>query len=182
MTISSYLNVLPQLGERVFVHDSAQLVGNVRIGDDSSVWFNAVVRGDVHRIDIGRCTSIQDLVMCHVTHKSPGKPEGSPLIVGDYVTIGHSAILHGCEIGDECLIGMGSIVMDDARIGSQVIVGAGSLVPHGKQLESGYLYVGRPVVRLRVLTDDELAFLRYSAEQYVRLKNDYLTSGSSPAG
>ena len=112
--------------------------------------------------------------MCHVSHKTESKPQGSPLIIGNYVTIGHAAILHGCEIGDECLIGLGSIVMDDARISSQVMLGAGSLVPPGKQLESGFLYVGRPAQRVRQLSASELSYLRYSAEHYVRLKNNYL--------
>jgi carbonic anhydrase/acetyltransferase-like protein (isoleucine patch superfamily) len=174
MPISPYLDISPQLAERVYLHESAHLIGDVRLGDDSSVWLNAVVRGDVNRIVIGRATNIQDFVMCHVSHKSDSKPLGSPLIIGDHVTIGHSAILHGCEIGNECLIGMGSIVMDDAILAANVMIGAGSLVPPGKRLESGFLYVGRPVEKVRALTPAEIAYLRYSAEHYVRVKNNYL--------
>ncbi|MDQ1921611.1 gamma carbonic anhydrase family protein [Massilia pseudoviolaceinigra] len=176
MPLSSYLDAHPRLGELIYIHASAQVIGDVNLGDDSSVWCNAVVRGDVNHIVVGRCSNIQDFVMCHVSHKNANKPLGSPLIIGDYVTIGHNTILHGCTIGDECLIGMGAIVMDDAVISPRVMVGAGSLVPPGKVLESGYLYVGRPVRKVRALTDAELAFLKYSAEHYVRVKNNYLAS------
>ena len=127
------------------MHESSQVIGDVCLADDVSLWCNTVLRGDVNHIVVGRGTNIQDFVMCHVSHKTESKPQGSPLIIGNYVTIGHAAILHGCEIGDECLIGLGSIVMDDARISSQVMLGAGSLVSPGKRLES-----------------------------YVRLKNNYL--------
>jgi carbonic anhydrase/acetyltransferase-like protein (isoleucine patch superfamily) len=112
--------------------------------------------------------------MGHVSHKNAAKPDGSPLIIGDYVTIGHSALLHGCAIGNECLVGMGSIIMDDVVIQDRVMVGAGSLVSPGKVLESGYLYVGRPALRVRALTVEEIAYLKYSAEHYVRIKNNYL--------
>lgn len=174
MPLTSYLDTHPQLGQHIYLHDSAQLIGDVRIGDHSSVWCNTVLRGDVNRIRIGMCSNIQDFTMGHVAHKSAAKPDGSPLLIGDYVTIGHSVILHGCTIGDECLIGMGSIVMDDAVVERQVMVGAGSLVAPGKVLESGYLYVGRPAARVRPLSAAELAYLKYSAEHYVRVKDNYL--------
>jgi carbonic anhydrase/acetyltransferase-like protein (isoleucine patch superfamily) len=174
MPISNYLDSWPRLADNVYCHASAQVIGDVQIGEDSSVWCNTVVRGDVNRIVVGRCSNIQDLVMCHVSHKTAGKPDGSPLIIGDHVTIGHSVILHGCEIGNECLVGMGSIVMDDAVVASRVMIGAGSLVPPGKRLESGFLYVGRPVEKVRALTTQEIDYLRYSAEHYVRVKNNYL--------
>ena len=173
MPVAPYLDHVPSLGADVYLHDSAQLIGDVSLGDDCSVWCNAVVRGDVNRIVIGRGTSIQDLSMCHVTHKSAKNPAGSPLLIGDYVTVGHAAILHGCTIGDECLVGMGSIVMDDAVLENQVMLGAGSLVPPGKTLHSGYLYVGSPVKQARPLTDKEKAFFAYSAANYVRLKDSY---------
>ena len=179
MPISNYLNSSPTLGDRIYLHDSAHVIGDVRLGDDASIWCNAVLRADVNHIVVGRGSNIQDFVMCHVSHKSDNKPLGSPLIIGDYVTIGHSVILHGCEIGNDCLIGMGSIVMDDVRVSDQVMVGAGSLVPPGKHLESGFLYVGRPVARVRPLTATELAYLRYSAEHYVRVKNNYLAGDPS---
>jgi carbonic anhydrase/acetyltransferase-like protein (isoleucine patch superfamily) len=176
MALSPYLEAQPTLAESAYVHHSAQVIGHVHIGLDSSVWCNAVLRGDVNTISIGNWSNIQDLSMCHVSHKTEAKPNGSPLIIGDYVTIGHSVILHGCTIGHECLIGMGSIIMDDARIENQVMLGAGSLVAPGKVLESGYLYVGQPAVRVRPLNEAELAYLKYSAEHYVRVKNNHLKS------
>ena len=181
MPLSPYLDNHPVLGTGVFIHASAQVIGDVQLDDDSSVWCNAVLRGDVHRITVGRCSNVQDLTMGHVSHRNASKPEGSPLVIGDYVTVGHSVILHGCRIGNECLIGMGSIVMDDAVIGDRVMLGAGSLVSPGKVLESGYLYIGRPAVRQRALTEAEIAYLKYSAEHYVRVKNNYL-AGTPGAG
>jgi carbonic anhydrase/acetyltransferase-like protein (isoleucine patch superfamily) len=174
MPLSNYLDAVPQLAERVYVHDSAQVIGSVRLGADSSIWCNAVLRGDVNDIVIGRCTNIQDLTMGHVSHKTPARPDGSPLVIGDYVTVGHGVILHGGRIGNECLIGMGTIVMDDVVVEDRVMVGAGSLVPPNKTLQSGFLYVGRPVVKVRALTEAEIAYLRYSAEHYVRVKDNYL--------
>lgn len=162
------------LAERVFVHESAQVIGDVTLGPDSSVWCNTVLRGDVNRIVIGIGTNVQDLTMGHVSHKNPKKPEGSPLIIGDHVTVGHSVILHGCRIGNECLIGMGSIVMDDVVIEDRVMLGAGSLVSPGKVLKSGHLYIGRPAMPVRELTTDEIAYLKYSAEHYIRVKDHYL--------
>ena len=176
MPLSSYLNTKPVLAERVYLHESAQVIGQVTLGADSSVWCNAVLRGDVNTITIGRCSNIQDLTMGHVSHKSTQKPDGSPLLIGDYVTVGHSVILHGCRIGNECLIGMGSIIMDDVVLADRVMIGAGSLVPPGKTLESGFLYVGRPAEKVRALTDAEITYLRYSAEHYVRVKDNYLNA------
>ncbi len=176
MPVSTYLNTSPVMGERVYLHPSCQLIGEVILGDDSSVWCNTVLRGDVNRIVIGRGTNVQDLTMGHVSHRTPVNPEGSPLIVGDYVTIGHSVILHGCTIGDECLIGMGSIIMDDVVIPGRVMVGAGSLVSPGKVLKSGMLYLGRPAKAVRALTNEELAYLKYSAEHYMRIKDNYLNA------
>ncbi|MDD4962321.1 MAG: gamma carbonic anhydrase family protein [Gallionella sp.] len=174
MPISPYLNTLPVLGERVYLHPSSLVIGDVTIGEDSSVWCNTVLRGDVNRIVIGRGTNVQDLTMGHVSHKTPEHPDGSPLIIGDYVTVGHSVILHGCTIANECLIGMGAIVMDDVVIPDCVMVGAGSLISPGKTLESGILYMGRPAKAVRPLTDSEINYLRYSAEHYIRTKNNYL--------
>jgi len=170
----AYLGATPVLAEGVYLHPSAQLIGNVRIGADSSVWCNAVLRGDVNDITVGRCSNVQDMTMGHVAHRTPQKPDGSPLVIGDYVTIGHSVILHGCRIGNDCLVGMGSIVMDDVVVQDRVMIGAGSLVSSGKTLESGFLYHGRPAEKVRALTDAEIAWLRYSAEHYVRVKNNYL--------
>ena len=172
--MSSYLSASPAVAERVFIHESAQVIGDVTIGPDSSVWCNTVLRGDVNRIVIGTGSNIQDFAMGHVSHKSAKKPEGSPLIIGDHVTVGHSVILHGCRIGNECLIGMGSIVMDDVVVEDRVMIGAGSLVSPGKVLKSGHLYIGRPAVAVRELTAEEIAYLKYSAEHYIRVKDNYL--------
>ncbi|MBI3480648.1 MAG: gamma carbonic anhydrase family protein [Nitrosomonadales bacterium] len=174
MPLSSYLSTFPALGDRVYLHPSCQVIGDVKIGSESSVWCNAVLRGDVNRIVIGQGTNIQDLTMGHVSHKTAENPNGSPLIVGDYVTVGHSVILHGCTIGHECLIGMGSIIMDDAVIRDRVMIGAGSLISPGKVLESGMLYMGRPAKAVRKLTAEEVTYLRYSAEHYMRVKDHYL--------
>ena len=174
MPLSKYLNTSPVVDNRVYLHPSAQVIGDVKLGEDSSVWCNTVLRGDVNRIVIGRGTNVQDLTVGHVSHKTPEKPEGSPLIVGDYVTVGHSVILHGCTIGNECLIGIGTIILDDAVIPDRVVIGAGSLVTQGKTLESSMLYMGRPAKAVRALTEDEIAYLMYSARHYMRLKDDYL--------
>jgi carbonic anhydrase/acetyltransferase-like protein (isoleucine patch superfamily) len=175
MPLEHYLDTFPVIGDRVYLQSSCQVIGDVKIGDDSSIWCNTVLRGDVNRIQIGRCSNVQDLTMGHVSHKTADKPEGSPLIIGDYVTVGHSVILHGCTIGDECLIGMGSIIMDNAVIPDRVMIGAGSLVSPNKKLESGMLYMGRPAKAVRALTEEEIAYLKYSAEHYMRVKNNYLT-------
>jgi len=174
MPLIPYLDSSPLIGERTFLHPSCQITGDVRIGADSSVWCNTVLRGDVNRIVIGRGTNVQDLTVGHVSHKTPEKPEGSPLSIGDHVTVGHAVILHGCSIGNECLIGMGSIIMDDVVIPDRVMIGAGSLVPPGKVLQSGMLYVGRPAKALRALTAEEIAHLRHSAEHYIALKDNHL--------
>ncbi|MHC9511820.1 gamma carbonic anhydrase family protein [Kangiella sp. M94] len=174
MTIRKFNQHQPQLGEKVYVDETALVVGNVHIGADSSIWPMAVLRGDVHSIHVGARTSIQDGTVCHVTHAGPYDPEGHDLYVGDNVTIGHKAILHGCRIESNCLIGMGTVVMDGALIKENVIVGANSLVPPGRVLESGYLWVGSPARKIRKLTEEETDFFRYSADNYVKLKNQYL--------
>lgn len=174
MTVSAYLDTRPVIGQRVYLHPSCQVIGEVTLGDDASVWCNTVLRGDVNRIVVGRGSNVQDLTMGHVSHKTADKPEGSPLIIGDYVTVGHAVILHGCRIGNECLIGMGSIILDDVVISDRVMVGAGSLVTQGKVLESGLLYMGRPAKAVRALTEEELHYLRYSAEHYMQVKDNHL--------
>jgi carbonic anhydrase/acetyltransferase-like protein (isoleucine patch superfamily) len=179
MPLSKYLDTFPAVGANVFVHPSAQVIGDVIVGDDCSIWPNAVIRGDVNSIRIGNGTNIQDLAMCHVTHKSAHLPDGYTLTIGDHVTIGHSAILHGCSIGNDVLIGMGSIILDDVVIEDNVMVGAGSLVTSGKRLESGFLYMGSPAKQARPLTPDEITGLRYSAEHYIRVKNNFLITEAS---
>ncbi len=175
MTIRPYLTHLPKIGNRTYVDDAAVIIGQVSIGDDCSIWPFASIRGDMHRIQIGNRTSVQDGCVLHITHAGEFNPQGFPLTIGSDVTIGHKAILHGCTILDACLIGMGSIVMDGATIESEVILGAGSLVGPGKICESGYLWVGSPAIKKRPLTKEEIAFIRYSASTYVKLKNVYLS-------
>ncbi len=173
--IQAYLNTTPKISqEQVYVHHSAQIIGDVSIGAHSSVWCNAVIRADVNSIYIGAHTNIQDLSMVHVSHKTKDKPQGSPTYIGDYVTIGHSVILHGCHINNECLIGMGSIVMDDVIIEPYVMLAAGSLVTSNKILKSYTLYVGRPAIAVRELTETEINYLKYSAMHYCQVKQNYI--------
>lgn len=179
--VRSWQGHVPQTGERVFIDDSAVVIGQVILGDDCSVWPLAVIRGDMHHIHIGARTSIQDGSVLHITHAGPFNPNGFPLIIGDDVTVGHSVNLHGCTIGNRVLVGMGSTVLDGVVVEDEVVIGAGSLVPPGKRLESGYLYVGSPVRQARPLKDSERAFFRYSAQNYVNLKNTYLQDQSGQA-
>jgi len=165
----------PQIGEGVYIDPQACVIGRVQIGAHSSVWPMAVIRGDVHSISIGSKTSIQDNSVLHVTHPSIYNPEGFGLQIGDEVTIGHSVVLHACTIEDQCLIGMHSTVLDGAVLQKHVLLGAGSLVPPGKILTGGFLWLGNPVKKIRPLNETELEYFHYSAEHYVRLKNQYCT-------
>ncbi|EKT52893.1 gamma carbonic anhydrase family protein [Providencia burhodogranariea] len=173
-----YLEIYPTVASNVFIDSSSVVIGDVRIAEDVSIWPLAVLRGDVNYIEIGARTNIQDGSVLHVTHKSPSNPEGNPLVIGEDVTIGHKVMLHGCTIGNRVLVGMGSIVLDGVIIQNDVVIGANSLVTQGKNLESGYLYVGSPAKAARKLTESELEHLRYSADNYVQWKNDYLSSGN----
>ncbi len=174
MSIRKFDNKQPAVGKRVFVDESAVVIGDVTLADDVSIWPHVAVRGDVHSISIGNSTNIQDGSVLHVSHDSQYSPGGFALDIGERVTVGHRAILHGCNIGNECLIGMGAIVMDGARLEDRVLLGAGSLVMQGMALQGDYLWVGSPVRKLRPLTEQELEFLEYSAQHYVRLKDKYL--------
>ena len=176
MTIRSFDGAIPNIAETAFIDDTALVIGNVSIGEHSSIWPMTVVRGDVHSIQIGKYTNIQDTSILHVTHDGEFSPGGYPLTIGDYVTAGHRVTLHACTVGDYCLIGMSATIMDGAVIGDKTIIGAGSLVPTGKQLEAGYLYVGSPVKRVRELNEKELAFLEYSATHYAKLKDKHKTN------
>lgn len=169
LNIRPFDGVLPIVAESAFVDAMAVVIGDVQLAENSSVWPCAVIRGDVNRITIGEGSNIQDFAMLHVTHKRPADPLGAPLVIGKNVTIGHHVTLHGCTIGDEVLVGIGTIILDRAIIESQVLIGAGSLVPPNKRLESGYLYLGNPVKQVRPLTDEEKAYFKYSAEHYMRL-------------
>ncbi|MEL7387168.1 MAG: gamma carbonic anhydrase family protein [Pseudomonadota bacterium] len=177
--IRSYKGIYPKLEKSVYVDESAVLVGDITIGEDSSVWPLVAARGDVNYIQIGERTNIQDGSVLHLTRKSANNPDGYPLIIGDDVTVGHKVMLHGCKLGNRILVGMGAIVMDNAIVEDDVIIGGGALVPPNKKLESGYLYVGSPVKQARPLTDSELAFLKISALNYVELKDDYLAESDS---
>jgi len=176
MSMRSFQLCEPSLGRNVYVDSTALVIGQVELGDDVSLWPGAVVRGDVNRIRIGARTNIQDLSVLHVTHDGPYSPGGFPLSIGEEVTVGHRCILHACSIGDRCLIGMGSIVMDGVVVEDAVLLAAGSLVSPGKHLESGYLYRGSPAQKVRALTPQELEMLSYSAAHYVRLKTAIWTS------
>lgn len=177
--IRSYKGIYPKLEKSVYVDESAVLVGDITIGEDSSVWPLVAARGDVNYIQIGERTNIQDGSVLHLTRKSANNPDGYPLIIGDDVTVGHKVMLHGCKLGNRILVGMGAIVMDNAIVEDDVIIGGGALVPPNKKLESGYLYVGSPVKQARPLTDSEFAFLKISALNYVELKDDYLAESDS---
>ncbi len=164
----------PSLGTRVFVDASAVVSGQVTLGDEVSVWPQVSIRGDLLPIVIGARTNIQDGSILHTTQKSHYNPEGFPLTIGEDVTVGHGVILHGCTIGNLCLIGMGAIVLDGAVIEDEVLVGAGSLVSPGKVLESGNLYFGNPVKKVRPLNENEKHFLRFSAKKYLESKDLHL--------
>ncbi|MET0498811.1 MAG: gamma carbonic anhydrase family protein [Steroidobacteraceae bacterium] len=174
MPISSYQGVHPRFGARVYVDPSAVVIGKVTVGDDSSIWPTAVLRGDVHEIHVGERTSIQDGSVLHVTHDGPYAPGGRSLIVGSDVTVGHRVVLHACTIGNACLVGMGTLVLDDVVTEDFVMIGAGAVVTPGKRLLSRGLYVGSPARRVRELTDKEVAFLTYSPAHYVKVKDEYL--------
>ncbi len=171
--IAPHHGVTPTLAAGAWVHPRATVIGEVTLGADASVWPGAVIRGDVNSIAIGEASNIQDGSVLHVSHKTPDNPAGGPLVIGARVTVGHTVILHACTIEDECLIGMGSIILDRAVIQKHVLLGAGSLVPEGRVLESGYLYLGRPAKRVRELTADEMAYFNYSAQHYVQLARSY---------
>ena len=175
-SIQSFHGHFPQLAAGVYVHNAATVIGHVNLGENVSVWPGAVIRGDINFIKIGAGSNIQDCAVLHVNHQSAYDPTGSPLIIGSDVTIGHSVILHGCTIQDESLIGMGSIVMDKVVVQKNVLIAAGSLVPEGKVLESGFLYMGSPVKKIRTLTLNEIAFFMVSAQNYIQLKNEYLAA------
>jgi len=174
--IRPWKGITPTLGERVYVDPASLVLGDVTLGDDSSVWPMAVVRGDMHRIRIGARVSVQDGSVLHITHASDFNPGGFPLTIGDDVTIGHKAILHGATLGSRILVGMGAIVMDGAVVEDEVIIAAGAVVTPGKRLESGYVYAGNPARALRPLKEKERDFFPYTAGNYVRLKDDYLAA------
>ena len=173
---------MPTLGTRVYVDPAAVVIGQATLGDDCSVRPAAVIRGDVNVITIGARTSVQDGSVLHVTHDGPYWPGGFALGIGDDVTIGHRAILHGCTVGNRCLIGMGAMVMDGAVVEDEVMIGGGALVTPGSRCERGSLYVGSPARRVRGLSDREITQLAYSAHWYVKVKDQYLSAAAGLAG
>lgn len=178
MSIRKYLDKSPQLGARAYVDQAAQLIGDVVLGDDSSLWPGTVVRGDVNFIRIGARSNLQDGTIVHVTHEGPyTRPGGLPTIIGDDVTIGHAAVIHACTLEDACLIGMKAIVLDGARVSKHAFVGAGAVIAPGKVVGSGELWLGNPAKCVRMLSDKEIEALHYSAKHYVRLKDHYLSMG-----
>ncbi|MDP2535295.1 gamma carbonic anhydrase family protein [Alteromonas stellipolaris] len=174
LTIRTYQSTSPTLGDRCYIDESAVIVGDVTLGDDASIWPLVAARGDVNYISIGARSNIQDGSVLHVSRKSVSNPDGFPLIIGDDVTVGHKCMLHGCELGNRILVGMGAIVMDGVIVEDDVFIGAGTLVPPNKRLKSGFLYVGNPMQKKRPLNDAEMAFLKQSAVNYIVLKDEYL--------
>lgn len=173
MSLRCYKGQWPAISPNAYIDHAACVIGDVKIGEDSSVWPMAVLRGDVNSIAIGARSNIQDGAVLHVTCDSEFVPGGKPLVIGDDVTVGHSAVLHACTIEDLCLIGMNATILDGAVVQSNTMVAAGSVVAPGKVLQGGYLYVGSPARQARPLKDSELAYLEFSAQHYVALKNDY---------
>jgi gamma-carbonic anhydrase len=174
--IRTFQGIKPTIPDSCFVDDTAVVIGDVVMGAHCSVWINTVIRGDVHYIRIGDRTNVQDLCMLHVTHDT------HPLIIGQEVTIGHSVVLHGCTIKDRVLVGMGSIIMDGAVIGEDSVVGAGALVVEGTIVPPKSLILGSPAKIKRPVTDEELAWIKESAANYVRYANQYLGDPTKKTG
>jgi carbonic anhydrase/acetyltransferase-like protein (isoleucine patch superfamily) len=174
--IRTFQGLKPTVPDSCFIEDTAVVIGDVVMGEDCSVWFNAVIRGDVNHIRIGNRTNVQDLCMLHVTHDT------HPLIIGNEVTIGHSVVLHGCTIKDRVLVGMGAIVMDGAVIGEDSVVGAGALVVEGTVVPPKSVILGSPGRVRRGASDAELAWIKESAANYVKYSSRYLNDSSKRTG
>ncbi|MEM2921042.1 MAG: gamma carbonic anhydrase family protein [Candidatus Bathyarchaeia archaeon] len=166
MTGHMYNNKKPKIAEDAFVSRHAIVIGDVQLGSRSSIWPNAVVRGDVGTVKIGSCSNIQDGAMVHT-------PEGGEVVVGDCVSIGHGAILHGCKVGNNVLVGMGAIILDRAEVSDHVLIGAGALVPQNVVIPSRSLLIGIPGRITRQVTNEELEYIRRNAEVYVSLASKY---------
>ena len=174
MSRRNFENHAPNIAEDAYIDATALIIGDVSIGSESSIWPFTIVRGDVNSIQIGSQTNIQDHAVCHVSHDGSYNPGGYALTIGDRVTVGHRVILHGCTVGNDCLIGMGSTIMDGAVIEPYTLVGAGSLITPNKTLESGYLWMGSPARKVRKLSDAEIESIAYSAQHYIRLMKRHL--------
>ena len=174
MNIRAFNGIVPKRGSNTYIDVDAVVIGDVELGDDVSIWPCAVVRGDVHHIRVGARSSIQDGAVLHVTHDGPYTPGGSPLLIGADVTVGHAAVIHACTIEDACLIGIHATILDGAVVRRHSMIGAGALVSPGKLVGEGELWLGNPARCVRKLSDIEIEKLYYSAQNYVRLKNQYL--------
>jgi carbonic anhydrase/acetyltransferase-like protein (isoleucine patch superfamily) len=173
----------PQIADSCWVDETAVIIGEVTLAESVSIWPGCVVRGDIHRIEIGARTNIQDGSILHVSHDSRFLPGGAPLLIHEDVTVGHQVVLHGCEIHEKCLIGIGSRVLDRAVLEPRTLLGAGSLVTPGQVLEGDSLWLGSPARRVRALSDRELEYLEYAAANYVRLAARYragMVDGGAP--
>ncbi|MBO6793601.1 MAG: gamma carbonic anhydrase family protein [Balneolaceae bacterium] len=165
--IREFLGKSPDIHSTAFVADSAEIIGDVTMAEESSAWFNVTIRGDVNKITIGKRSNVQDNVCIHVMNQT------GPTIIGDEVTIGHGAVVHGCTINDRVLIGMNATILDKAVVESDVIIAAGTLVPPNKTLESGYLYMGSPAKAARKLSADEIASIKKYSQNYVKYSRAY---------
>jgi carbonic anhydrase/acetyltransferase-like protein (isoleucine patch superfamily) len=172
--LDTFLRKKPTLGKGVYVAQGAVVLGDVTLGDYSSVWCNAVLRGDINRIFVGHHTNIQDNAVLHLA-------DDLPCLLGNYVTVGHAAIVHACTIGDQALIGMGSVILDGVVIGEQSLVGAGAVVTPGTQIPPGSLVLGAPAKVVRELALQERSDLKTLAEKYVRLAAYYLERVPNPS-
>jgi carbonic anhydrase/acetyltransferase-like protein (isoleucine patch superfamily) len=178
-SLRSFQGKTPEIGQRVLIDPSAVVLGQVTLADDVSIWPQVAIRGDMHCIRVGARTSVQDGSVLHITHAGPYNQEGWPLDIGCDVTIGHSAVLHGCALGNRVLVGMSATVMDGAVVEDDVVIAAGALVTPGKHLRSGYLYAGSPAREVRPLSDKEMAYFIYSAGNYVKLKDQHIAEFES---
>ena len=174
--IRTFQGIKPTVPKSCFIETTAVVIGDVVLGEDCSVWFNAVIRGDVHSIRIGARTNVQDLCMLHVTHDT------HPLVIGNDVTVGHRVILHGCTIKDRVLVGMGAIIMDGTVIGEDSVVGAGALVVEGTVVPPKSVILGSPARVRRAVSDKELAWIKESAENYLKYARQYLNDSGRNAG
>jgi len=167
VSLFAYRGILPRIAENVFIAPGACVIGDVLIGESSSIWFNTVVRGDVHRIRIGSCTSVQDNTVLHPTGRF------FPISIGDRVLIGHNAVLHGCTVEDECFIGIGSIILDGCKVGKGSVVAAGALLPPGFEVPPGSVAVGSPARIKKKIGDNEKAMIEHGWPHYVELAAEY---------
>ena len=168
MSLLPYKKIMPTIGDRVFIAETARVIGDVEIGDESNIWFGCTLRGDVHEIRIGKRVNIQDGSVIHTTRNVSGT------YIGDEVTVGHMALLHACTVGTRAFVGMGAIVLDEAVIEDEAMLAAGAMLTPGKRIPSGQLWAGRPAKYMRDLSAQELAFFKQSAENYVQLAAEYL--------